>query len=255
MDTNRILHLSTYAGRVMLESGAEIYRVEETICRICHSFGVDEADAFVTPTGIMVSICHNNQTYSLVNRVKSRSVDLNKIDRINDLSRTLQNNPMDINDVQNILVDIDKSPRYSPLVTVISSALAAGFFSVLFGGGYLEIIIASFIGLIIKLVSNEFQKLSINAFFINLIGGSIASFLAIVFYELGFNINMDSTIIGAMMLLVPGLAITTAIRDTIAGDFLAGLTKAAEAFLIAVSIAAGSGVVLSTWISYFGGVL
>ena len=72
--------------------------------------------------------------------------------------------------------------------------------------------------------------------------------------NLGFVNEIDKTIIGSIMLLVPGLAITNAIRDTIAGDFLAGITKAFEAVLVAVSIAVGTGMVLSLWIRIFGGI-
>lgn len=253
MDMNKLLHVSTYAGRIMLESGAETYRVEETVCRICYSFGVDEADSFVTPTGIMVSICHDNNTYSLINRVKSRSVDLNKIDRINDLSRTLQSEPMDLSDILKLLKEIDNGERYSFPVTLAFSALSAGSFSILFGGHFNDFIAATFIGFIIKLLTSKFQKLSINEFFTNCIGGAVTALLTLLFVILGFNINIDKTIIGSIMLLVPGLAITNAIRDTIAGDFLAGLTKAAEAFLIAISIAVGTGAVLSFWINALGG--
>ena len=252
MDMNKLLHVSTYAGRIMLESGAETYRVEETICRICYSFGVDEADSFVTPTGIMVSICHDNKTY-LINRVKSRSVDLNKIDKINELSRTLQSEPMDLSHILKLLKEIDNGERYSIPLTLAFSALAAGTFSILFGGGFNDLLAATFIGLIIKIVTIKFQKLSINEFFINCIGGATAASLTLLLVILGFKINIDKTIIGAIMLLVPGLAITNAIRDTIAGDFLAGLTKAAEAFLIAISIAVGSGAILSFWINTLGG--
>lgn len=56
------------------------------------------------------------------------------------------------------------------------------------------------------------------------------------------------------MLLVPGLAITNAIRDTMAGDLVAGLTRSAEAFLIALAIAIGTGVVLSFWFNLYGGI-
>ena len=253
MDMNKLLHVSTYAGRIMLESGAETYRVEETICRICYSFGVDEADSFVTPTGIMVSICHDNKTYSLINRVKSRSVDLNKIDKINELPRTLQSEPMDLSHILKLLKEIDNGERYSFPLTLAFSALAAGTFSILFGGGFNDLLAATFIGFIIKIVTIKFQRLSINEFFINCIGGATAASLTLLLVILGFNINIDKTIIGAIMLLVPGLAITNAIRDTIAGDFLAGLTKAAEAFLIAISIAVGSGAILSFWINTLGG--
>ena len=255
MDMNKLLHVSTYAGRIMLESGAETYRVEETICRICYSFGVKEADSFVTATGIMVSIYNDTQTYSLINRVKSRSVDLNKIDKINDLSRKIQTEPMDLNDILEILKEIDSGERYSFPVTLIFSSLSAGSFSVLFGGKIHDFIAATLIGIVIKILVTEFQKLSINEFFINCIGGAITALLTLIFVILGFNISIDKTIIGAIMLLVPGLAITNAIRDTIAGDFLAGLTKAAEAFLVAISIAIGTGAILSVWINVLGGTM
>ena len=55
------------------------------------------------------------------------------------------------------------------------------------------------------------------------------------------------------MLLVPGMIITNAIRDTISGDLVSGLTKAAEAILIAVSIAVGTGMVMNIWINHLGG--
>ncbi len=61
--------------------------------------------------------------------------------------------------------------------------------------------------------------------------------------------NLDKTIIGSIMLLVPGLTITNAIRDTIAGDLLSGITKAAEAFLVAISIAVGTGAILSLFLN------
>ena len=55
------------------------------------------------------------------------------------------------------------------------------------------------------------------------------------------------------MLLVPGLAITNAIRDTIAGDLVSGIARAVEAFLTAIGVAVGTGVILSFWINTFGG--
>ena len=255
MDMNKLLRIATFAGKIMLESGAETYRVEETICRICYSFGVEEANSFVTPTGIMVSISDDNKTYSLINRVTSRSVDLNKIDKINDLSRRIQNEKIDLNDILKILKEIDNGERYSFTITLIFSALSAGAFSILFGGHFNDFLAATFIGFIIKFLSAKFQKLSINEFFIDCIGGAVAASLTLLLVIIGFNINIDKTIIGSIMLLVPGLAITNAIRDTIAGDFLAGLTKGCEAFLIAISIAVGTGAVLSFWINVLGGTM
>lgn len=253
MNMNKLLQVSTFAGKIMLESGGETYRVEETICRICSSFGATVADSFVTPTGMMVSISHNDQTYSLIKRVTSRSVDLNKVDKINDLSRRLQNENINIDEFNEMLKKINEGERYSITTTLIYSALAAGSFAILFGGNFKDLIAATIIGFFLKLLLIQFQKLSINEFFINCIGGAFTAVLTLILFTLGIASNIDKTIIGAIMLLVPGLAITNAIRDTIAGDFLAGLTKASEAFLVAVSIAVGTGAVLSFWINTLGG--
>lgn len=253
MDLNKLLKVSTLAGKIMLESGAETYRVEETIVRICKSFGADNADSFVIPTGIMVSITHNDEVSTLVKRITSRGVDLNKIDRINDLSRKTQYIKMNIDDFNKELLSISNEGRYSPLVTLFCSALAAGCFAIMFGGTFKDFIAATLIGILIKVVAVICQKLNINEFFINSLCGGLCAFLAIIFIKLNIATNLDNTIIGSIMLLVPGLTITNAIRDTIAGDFLSGITKAAEAFLVAVSIAVGTGAILSIFINIIGG--
>ena len=118
----------------------------------------------------------------------------------------------------------------------------------MFGGDLKDFFGASLIGAIIKIVNIIFQKLDINEFFVNSFCGGLCAILAMTFLKLNLCSNLDKTIIGSIMLLVPGLIITNAIRDTIAGDFLSGITKASEAFLIAVSIAVGTGAILSIFI-------
>jgi uncharacterized membrane protein YjjP (DUF1212 family) len=250
---NKILQVATFAGKIMLESGAETYRVEETICRICSSYGMETTDSFVTPTGIMVSISNNDETRSLIKRVISRGVDLNKVDQINNLSRSVQSTPTDINEFYEQLKKVNEGDRYSLTITLIFSAICAGIFSMLFGGDLKDLLSSALIGFIIKLMNTKFEELSINEFFINAISSALATTLAILLFSLGLASNVDKTVIGSIMLLVPGLAITNAIRDTIAGDYLAGITRAAEATLIAISIAIGTGAVLSIWINTLGG--
>ncbi|MGN0144217.1 MAG: threonine/serine exporter family protein [Clostridium sp.] len=251
MNLHKIINVSTFAGKIMLESGAETYRVEETIVRICHSFGVTDAESFVTPTVIMVSLTYNSETVTSVKRITTRGVDLNKIDLINDLSRQIQYKPMDIDKLHNELIKISKGSRYSNFTTIIASCLAAGGFSVMFNGNIKDFFSAFLIGACLKITTMIFQRFNINSFFINCLGGGLSSLLAAILLKLNICSNLDATIIGSIMLLVPGMLITNAIRDTIAGDFLSGLTKASEAFLIAISIAVGSGAVLSLFINTF----
>ncbi len=248
MDLNKLIKISTLAGKIMLESGAETYRVEETISRICIAYGAHTADSFVIPTGIMVTITYYDEVATLVKRITSRGVDLNKIDAVNDLSRKIQLESIDLCDLNKDLIKISNEPRYSAFITLLCSSIAAGCFSIMFGGDLKDFFSTCLIGAIIKIVMIIFQKLNINEFFVNSFCGGLCAILAVIFLKLNLCSNLDKTIIGSIMLLVPGLIITNAIRDTIAGDFLSGITKASEAFLIAVSIAVGTGAILSIFI-------
>lgn len=251
---NEILQVAMLAGQMILENGGETYRVEETIWRICKIYGAQQAESFATPTGIMASICHEGKIYSLTRRVSNRTVNLDKIDKVNDLSRSILSRNLSVNDLNNELIKISKEDIYPLPVIIIFSALGAGSFSVLFGGTFKDVFAAFLIGLIIKTLTIKWTDIGINSFFINSICSGISALLAIILYKLGIASQVNQTIIGAIMLLVPGLAITNAIRDTISGDLLSGVIRAAEAFLVAIAIAVGTGAVLSFWISRFGGI-
>lgn len=253
MDINKILHVATFAGQIILESGGETYRVEETICRICYAYGICYADSFVTPTGIMVSVSdESHYTNTLVKRVTSRTIDLQKIHLVNELSRELTNQKYSVDEVHNKLIEIANTERYSFKSTIFFSALSAAGFTALFDGKLMDCIGAFLVGIAIKLFTTQASNFNINSFFINSIGGAIAALLSLIFYDVGLGTNVNLMIIGSIMLLVPGLAITNAIRDTIAGDLVSGLTRGAEAFLVAISIAVGTGFILSIWISIKG---
>jgi len=255
MDTNEIIHLAANAGKVMLENGGETYRVEETIDRICKAYGLPEADSYVTTTGIILSVRdHYGQTTSIVRRIKVRTVDLEKVSRLNDLSRNITVRGLSADEVKEELLKIDNTPKYSTRTIVICSSLGAAFFTLLFGGNIFDFIVSLFVGGIIKWSSIKLANINVNEFFINSLGGAMAAILAIIAVNFKLGTHVDKIIIGSIMLLVPGLAITNAIRDTIAGDLLAGISRAVEAFLIAIAIAVGSGIVLRLWFIYYGGI-
>ena len=254
MDINKILHLAADAGKIILESGGETYRVEETITRICEAYGLYEAESFVTITGIMLSVTDvYGNTTSLVKRINSRKVDLEKISKVNDLSRNLKARGLTADDVKDELKRIENISKYSNKTIIFFSGVGAAFFTLVFGGDIYDFIISFITGVLIKSLSISLGTVKVNDFFINIIGGAIAALIALVSVNLGLASNVDKIIIGSIMLLVPGLSITNAIRDTIAGDLLAGIARAVEAFLIAVGIAIGSGIVLRFWFIYSGG--
>lgn len=249
--SEKILHIAAEAGRIILQSGGETYRVEETMLRICYAFKSKKADSFVTPTGLMISITdEKDKTITLVKRITHRTVNLNKISQVNNLSRELANSSLTIDFVEKRLAEIDADRGYNDKLLIISSSLCAGFFTLQFGGTYRDFFVSLFIGLIIKVISLALNNIKINEFFINSLGGALATFFALVSVKLGIGQNEDKIIIGSIMLLVPGLIITNAIRDTIAGDLVSGISRAIEAVFIAIAIAVGSGIIIKLWSSF-----
>ncbi|MEG1526695.1 MAG: threonine/serine exporter family protein [Erysipelotrichaceae bacterium] len=255
IDPNKLLRVSAFAGQLLLESGAETYRVEETMVRIARSYeGVEDAQSFVTPTGIMTSITYDDHNYSQVVRIQDRGVNLHRIDRINDLSRNINCRNITIDELDLQLHDIASEARYSLGATIFFSALGAGGFAFFFGGHFMEAGAAFIVGFAIKAISIAMERLQINSFFNIAISACVAEIMALISIQFLHSMNLSIIIISSIMLLVPGLAITNAIRDTVAGDYLSGLARAMEAFLVAIAIAIGTGIVYSLWIDLVGGI-
>ncbi len=254
MDCNELLNVAGYAGKILLESGAEVYRCEETMVKIAQSFDVDEVQAFVMTTGIMLSITHDQQNYTKILRIQKRGVDLHKIDSINELSRTIKTKQYKIGDVMELLKQLDQEPRYSLFVTLFFSALSAFGFALFFQGNLLDAFCAFIVGFCIKLTAVGMERNNVNAFFQNAIAAGVGAFITLLCVQMSACNSMDTVMISGMMLLVPGLAITNAIRDTVAGDYVSGLSRGAEAFLTAIAIAVGIGAVLAIWMNVTGGI-
>lgn len=256
METSDILEAAVEAGRIILENGGETYRVEETMSRICNAFDMEDANCVVTTTSIYTSAKDlSGKTYAIVRRIRARAINLDKISKVNDLSRNIQSGNKDIASFRISLTQIDHSTMYPDIVYIVASALAAGFFTLLFGGNWRDFCVACVIGCLIKTASLWQRSIEINDFFNNVTGGAIASLIALLAVHFKIASNLNYVIIGSIMLLVPGVQIMNAIRDTISGDLLAGISRAVEALLIAVAIAVGSGLILLIWVKYMGGLV
>lgn len=132
MEINNILQVAAYAGKIMLESGAEAYRVEETMNRICNSLGIEVANSYATPTVIIASASYQGEIKSLVVRISSRSVDLQRIHKVNDLARNIVKNKLTVEELNDNLKEIEEERRYSNTITIFFSAVGAFGFVFLF---------------------------------------------------------------------------------------------------------------------------
>ena len=245
-EANKLMILAVLAGEIMLKSGAEIYRVEDTVIRICKSKkNIKYAEAFIIPTGIFLSIDYENDLITYIKKIKFTTINLNKIDRVNDFSRKFVSEDLDITEGIRELQRINNTYPYKAVVKNIFGAVACGSFALLFGG-VMGDAIGSFFATFFALTVIEWTSRYGLTFFIdNILGSAIMSIFSIVFYRIGLGQNVDIMIIGSIMSLVPGVAITNSVRDTMSGDYLSGLSKGLEAIFSAFSIALGVGIILS----------
>lgn len=242
MNENRILIMANMVGKMALQSGAETYRVEDIINRICKHYGLN-AQCFVSITCIITSVRNSKgELFCSVERVPNRSTNLNKVHCINQLVRDIKKYTLE--EFTQEAVKIDKEVPYSKFMYFLAYCLGAASFALLFKGGVHDAISASIGGGLIFIISDFAAKLQSNSFFINTLGGFICTISAYLAYKINFITSVSYSIIGTIMLLVPGIALTNAIRDLVAGDLLSGMSRAVEAFLVGAALAIGTGFAL-----------
>lgn len=245
ISASNLLRVVKLAAQIIIENGGETYRAEETIEFICKSFDAEEVDSVATPTGIYITISINGKDNNTsVTRIRKRGVDLQKITDVNNVSRKISNNSMRLDEALVELENIAKRNYTEDKYSILNVGLSSAFFAVLFGGGLLEFFTALFTGIIAAALSKTFINLHSYQFFSNIVSGLIIAFLAISVTCFAKTGNYNHIIVGCLMPLLPGLAMTNAIRDTIRGDLLSGIARATEVLLVASSLAAGAGTVI-----------
>lgn len=255
VNVEKLLKIVKLASQIILENGGETYRAEETINFICKSVGVKEIDSIATPTGIHITLSVDGiENNTVVKRINKRTINLERLNKVNNISRHLTQNciTMDEAIIQLEKTRIEKENNHKYL-SLFYGGISAGFFALIFGGGIFEFLISFISGFMVTITSRKFENLHSYQFFSSLLAGIIIAFIAIASTCIAGFGNYDFVIVGGMMPQLPGLAMTNAIRDTIRGDLVSGMARGAEALVVASSLAAGAGAIIS--LAYYIGVL
>lgn len=232
------------AGKLMMESGAETYRAEDTMDRMALSQHLTQSQSFVTPTGILFSGKDDLPTRLV--RVNNRTTDLEKIALVNAVSRKLASKEISLEEAHKELKRIDEDHKMIAFwIRIVASAVASGAFLWLFGASLIDVPHAMVAGGIGFAVADLLERKTRVKFFAEFFAALIISMIATLSVRYGYGVEIDKIIIGSVMPLVPGLLITNAVRDLMAGHFMSGLSKGAEAFLTAFAIGAGVAFILS----------
>lgn len=228
------------AGKMLMSSGAEVYRVEETMTRLGYSIAdIDYCAAYVMVTGIICSVEVGGQTVTRMARIRSQSRNLGIVNAINALSRAAEKKHYSPEQLLKKLQLIQKLPDYTDGQKALWGAIGAAGFAIFFGGGQAEMVLVFVAGLAVRYVSILCAKVNVNEFFINMLLSFVTAVLCVFFHRVVPETQTSIMIISVLMLLVPGLMITNALRDSVMGEPLSAVVLLMQALLIAAAIAAG----------------
>lgn len=250
-----VLRLALFIGELMLTNGAETYRAEDTVLRICKSRGFNNINCFTSPTVIIISD-NRFDGYSFMKTIKYRSINLDKISMLNDFSREFVNNT-DIS-VKDAIIEVKKivhNDSYPKYLQYISTGIGSAFFAGLVEGNNISTFIATFITSIMAVkIYNMIMEASGIAAFASLLSSTFIAIIGVLLTQLNILPTPAMLVVGSIMPILPGVSFIKGLRDLISGDLISGVARAFDAGVTAVSIACGVGMILEIWFS-FGGIL
>ena len=253
MDYYLLLDMAVELGYQLAMAGAETYRVEESIHRVLLAYGLD-SEIFAIPNCIIVSIeTPAGKPMTRMRRVGQHGNDLDAVEWFSSLSRAICNKKPEPSEGIQWLSQINtRRKNYSLTATLMGNFLAAAGFGMFFGGTMADTLWAGIIGILIGLVGHFLAGIKTNPFFTTITNSFLMALSAYSLGALGLTDNADAAIMGTVMLLVPGLLFTNAMRDIIYGDTNSGVNRIMQVFLVAAGIALGTAVAWNAAEMIFG---
>lgn len=232
------------AAQTILESSGETYRAEDTARRMSAAFGFERAEILAFPTGFSISFHLPDGTVETrVLRINDRAISLGAINNVNIISRKAAHGEINAEQAYAALVALRESPKPSPWRSILAFSLSAGFFAVMFGGRVVEFLFSFFIGLVLQALMPLYRRIHAPSPVVSLFSGAIAALGAVSLIAIAGG-NQEAIIAGSIMPLLPGIAMTNAIRDTLRGDLISGLARGADALLSAIMLASGVAIIM-----------
>lgn len=243
---DRVLALALNIGTGLLSCGASVSRVECAIERICIAYGATEVNVFALPSMVECSIrLADGGEASQLKRNFSVSNDMKKMEMYNQLSRDICRFRLPVSEAEERLKNLITSRSRNVPVMVFGGGIAAGAYTVFFGGAPIDALPATLIGLLMAYLNVLLSRRDFNGyartFMLSVIGGILSVLLSRLVILCGAACNVSMVMIGTIMVVVPGLLVCNAIRDLFAGDLYSGAFELMNGALIILAIVAGYG--------------
>lgn len=234
-DPTKPLDLAYEAGSILLENGAEISRVEETMRRIASHYGVEDESFFVLSNGIMAT----GKNYARSQFIPIKGASLDKVVAVNQLSREVEQGRYTLEQLEHRLKGIRAMKAKPAWEQILASAVGSAAFCIIFGGSFMDCIASFIAGMVLWVFMLFVATKQLSRIVSTVSGGLLATLLCFGMYRIGLGNHLSNMIIGAIIPLIPGVAFTNGIRDMANEDYIAGTTRLLDAMLTFFCIALG----------------
>lgn len=250
------IELSFLMGEILLENGAEISRIQDTMERVANHYNVENFNVFVLTNAIMATGRENGKEHSAkLKFTRTSSLHLGRISAINQLSREICQGKYDIAQAYEEALKARKIPTCKKWLSVLAAAVSCACYCYVFGQqSWLDSVAALICGTVLQFYLFFTSKNNISKFIVNISASALVAFTSIIVKEFMFPINLSAVVIGSIFPLLPGIALTTSIRDFLNSDYISGTIRFVDATLIGGCIAIGVGVMIKIY-SMLGGVV
>ncbi len=246
-DLNEVLDIVSEAGHILLQNGAEIYRVEETMTRIAQHFGVPSSHFFVLSNGIFTTASSRKaerpRSYANVEFIPIKQIQFDKVAAVSQLSYDICAGRCTLEQARERLDAIKALPPKPAWEQILAAGVGAGGFCAVFGGGWMDCAAAAVVGVLLYGFILLFNGQHLSKILRGICDATIATLLSVCFWKIGFGQSLSNIIIGVMMLLIPGVAFVNGVRDLADSDYIAGLTRMTDAmlgfFCLSIGVIAG----------------
>lgn len=240
-----VLSLALDLGKSMVQCGAEINRVEETVKRICFAYGLSRTEVFSIVSMVYATVIDKQgNTHTQMRRIYSYAPNFDRLEQINSLSRKICQTVPDIEDAAAELKSIFRKKKPFRPTVCLGYIIAAMGFTFFFGGTIMDALASAPIALVIYLMNAYIKATGVNRLFFTALSSAVSGFLAMMFVHFGFGENANMIMIGDIMLLIPGLMLVNSVREMLCGDIMSGLLRLLESVIIAMAIACGFAVAI-----------
>ena len=239
-EIDQILEFTIHLGKNMLETGANIERVNLAMSRVLHAYEISEVSLHTMSTHISISGCDKNGHLGIRQiSVDGNSIFLEKLKRLNSLSYQIAEEKPALDTLFPKMEEAMNVKDYPWFVILAGFLVALAGLARIFSASWQELLVIELNTLLLFGLNIIWSRYRINHIITNFIGMFLASAIGLFFTYIGFAQNFYTIAITTAFFLIPGIPMVNSVRNILSGNELNGIVELLKVLLEVVTIVAG----------------